>query len=146
MAVKCGVCGNKERFSSSADLKLELTVDCDGRVICHDLDRILSELSLQPQACAECKSRKLVESEYISDHEWDAQITQALKQRDVLLKVLPEMIVSNSQMTILALQQSGQQVTEENRKQLQSQLNFARKHAVTDEQLQKIESLLNILK
>ena len=63
-----------------------------------------------------------------------------------LLKVLPEMIVSNSQMTILALQQSGQQVTEENRKQLQSQLNFARKHAVTDEQLQKIESLLNILK
>ena len=29
----------------------------------------------------------------------DAQITQALKQRDVLLKVLPEMIISNSQMT-----------------------------------------------
>ena len=76
----------------------------------------------------------------------DAQITQALKQRDVLLKVLPEMIISNSQMTILALQQSGQQVTEDNRKQLQSQLNFARKHAVTEDQLQKIESLLNILK
>ena len=76
----------------------------------------------------------------------DAQITQALKQRDVLLKVLPEMIISNSQMTILALQQSGQQVTEDNRKQLQSQLNFARKHAVTEDQFQKIESLLNILK
>jgi len=56
------------------------------------------------------------------------------------------MIISNSQMTILALQQSGQQVTEDNRKQLQSQLNFARKHAVTEDQLQKIESLLNILK
>jgi hypothetical protein len=76
----------------------------------------------------------------------DAQITQALKQRDVMLKVLPEMIISNSQMTILALQQSGQQVTDDNRKQLQDQLNFARKHAVMDEQLQKIESLLNILK
>ena len=81
MAVKCGVCGNKERFSSSAELKLELTVDCDGRVICHDLDKILSELNLRPQACSECKSRKLVESEFISDHEWDVQITQALERR-----------------------------------------------------------------
>ena len=63
MALKCGVCGNKERFSASAELKLDVTVNCDGMVIAHDVDRILAELSLRPAVCAECGSRQLVESE-----------------------------------------------------------------------------------
>ena len=37
MAVKCGECGNRERFSAAADLSVELTVNCDGDVVAHDL-------------------------------------------------------------------------------------------------------------
>ena len=81
MAVKCGVCGNRERFSAAAELSVELTVNCDGDVIAHDLDRVLAALSLRPNKCAECGSKHLVESEYISDKEWDSQISQALERR-----------------------------------------------------------------
>ena len=81
MGVKCGVCGNRQRFSASAELKVDLTVNCDGDVIGHDLASVLSSLSIRPSMCAECGSRQLVESEYISDKEWDSQITQALDRR-----------------------------------------------------------------
>ena len=70
MAVKCGECGNRERFSAAADLSVELTVNCDGDVVAHDLDRVLAALSLRPNKCAACGSKQLVESEYISDKEW----------------------------------------------------------------------------
>ena len=63
MAVKCGVCGNRERFRVAAGLSVELTVNCDGDVIAHDLDRVLAAL-LRPNKCAECGSKYLVESEY----------------------------------------------------------------------------------
>ena len=81
MAVKCGECGNRERFSAAADLSVELTVNCDGDVVAHDLDRVLAALSLRPNKCADCGSKQLVESEYISDKEWDSQIFQALERR-----------------------------------------------------------------
>ncbi len=76
----------------------------------------------------------------------DAQIAQTLKQRDMLLKILPEMVIRNSQMTILALQQSGMEATDEVKKQLLRQLSIAQRHAVMEEQLQNIESLQNILR
>jgi hypothetical protein len=81
MSVKCGVCGNWERFSASAEIKLDLTVDCDGGVLSHDLDRILSKIDIRPTTCADCGSRKLVESDFISDSEWESQISQAMDRR-----------------------------------------------------------------
>ena len=81
MSVKCGLCGNTERFKASADLKLSLTVDGGGNVLSHDLEEILSKLQLRPSTCANCGGRKLVESEFISDTEWDSKINQALDQQ-----------------------------------------------------------------
>ncbi len=81
MSVKCGECGNKERFTASAELKLSLMVDCDGGVLSHDVEQILSKLELRPSTCADCGSRKLVESDFISDSEWEAQINQVMERR-----------------------------------------------------------------
>jgi hypothetical protein len=81
MSLKCGVCGNKERFSSSARLDVDLTVDCSGAIVAHDLEQILSRLTLRPETCLDCGSRKLVESDFISDQEWNTQINQELERR-----------------------------------------------------------------
>ena len=78
--------------------------------------------------------------------ETDDQLSQTLKQRDVLLKVLPDLVVNNCQMTILSLQQSGQEVSQEKKEQLLRHLSFAQRYAAKEAQLQKIESLQNILK
>ena len=81
MALKCGVCGHKEHFRATAELKLDLRVDCDGVVVSHDLEEVLSQLSLKPESCGSCGSRSLIESDYISDKEWESQIDQVLEQR-----------------------------------------------------------------
>ena len=83
MSLKCGVCGNWERFSAKSSFKLELTVDCDGSVLSHNLEDLLSEQSVRPETCTDCGSRNLVESDFISDQEWAAQITDALEQRSL---------------------------------------------------------------
>ena len=83
MALKCGVCGHKEHFRATAELKLELRVDCDGGVLSHDLEAVLAQLSLKPESCGSCGSRSLIESDYISDREWESQIDQALEQRRI---------------------------------------------------------------
>ena len=81
MSLKCGVCGNRERFSSVARLEVDLTVDCSGAIVSHDIEQVLSNLTLRPESCLDCGSRKLVESDFISDKEWNSQINQELERR-----------------------------------------------------------------
>ena len=75
----------------------------------------------------------------------DVQISHSLKQRDVLLKVLPKQVIQNCQATLLSLKKSGKQPDEELRQQLLRQLGKAKLHARTEEQKKKIESLRNLL-
>ena len=81
MAVRCGVCGNKERFSATASLKFDVTVDCAGGVMETNLSALLDALVLKPESCLECGAKNLVESDVISDKEWQTQIDQALALR-----------------------------------------------------------------
>ena len=78
----------------------------------------------------------------------DQQLTQALLQRDTLLKILPDLIISNTQRKILEstqLQQDGEKA-EEVRRELLSHLNRAAEMATQRDQHQKIFSLQNILR
>ena len=77
----------------------------------------------------------------------DIQITQALNQRDVLLKTLPKLIIRNVQMTILAkkLDQQGTKADPELSRELLGQLTEAERYAVNEDQQHKIASLQNIL-
>ena len=83
MSVRCGVCGNRERFGASAKLVLDVTVDCAGGILETNLASILENLVLKPESCSECGAKRLVESEIISDKEWEAQIDQALSLRQL---------------------------------------------------------------
>ena len=77
----------------------------------------------------------------------DIQISQALNQRDVLLRTLPKLIIRNVQMTILAkkLDQQGSKAAPEITKELLAQLEQAERYAFTEDQQHKIASLQNIL-
>ena len=78
----------------------------------------------------------------------DIQITQALNQRDVLLKTLPKLIIRNVQMTILAkkLDQQETKPDPELSKELLAQLAQAERYASNEDQQHKIASLQNILR
>ena len=78
----------------------------------------------------------------------DIQITQALNQRDVLLRTLPKLIIRNVQMTILAkkLDQDGTKADPELSRELLSQLAHAERYASNEDQQYKIASLQNILR
>ena len=77
----------------------------------------------------------------------DIQITQALNQRDVLLRTLPKLIIRNVQITILAkkLDQPGTIADPELTSVLLEQLAQAERFAFNDDQQHKIASLQNIL-
>ena len=77
----------------------------------------------------------------------DIQITQALNQRDVLLRTLPKLIIRNVQMTILAnkLDQQGTKASPELSRELLAQLAQAERYAFNEDQQHKIASLQNIL-
>ena len=77
----------------------------------------------------------------------DIQITQALNQRDVLLRTLPKLIIRNVQMTILAkkLDQQGIIADPGLSRELLAQLAQAERYASTEDQKDKIASLQNIL-
>ncbi len=80
--------------------------------------------------------------------ERDIQIAQALKQRDILLRAMPKLIIRNVQMTILAkkLDQEGTKADPEMNKELLAQLVHAERYASTQDQQQKIASLQSILR
>ena len=69
----------------------------------------------------------------------DMQIAQALKQRDLLLRTMPKLIIRNVQMTILALdlENTGVTADPEVSKKLLKQLIHAERYATTQEQQQK---------
>ena len=77
----------------------------------------------------------------------DIQITQALNQRDVLLRTLPKLIIRNVQMTILAnkLDQQGTKASPELSRELLAQLAQAERYAFNEDQQHKIASLQDIL-
>ena len=78
----------------------------------------------------------------------DIQITQALNQRDVLLRTLPKLIIRNVQMTILAnkLDQQGTKADPQLSRELLAQLAQAERYASNEDQQYKIASLQNILR
>ena len=78
----------------------------------------------------------------------DIQISQALNQRDVLLRALPKLIIRNVQMTILAnkLDQQVRKAEPELRRELLAQLEQAERYASNESQQHKIASLQNILR
>ena len=77
----------------------------------------------------------------------DIQITQALNQRDILLRTLPNLIIRNVQMTILAkkLDQQDTKTDPELNRELLAQLAQAERYASNHDQQHKIASLQNIL-
>ncbi len=75
----------------------------------------------------------------------DAQLSQALKQRDVLLKVLPGMVVDNAQRQILEKSQDGL-LPADLSAELTQQLRFAERYAGDGQMVRKIETLKNILR
>ena len=79
---------------------------------------------------------------------FDIQIAQALKQRDLLLRTMPKLIIRNVQMSILALnlESTGAKAETEVSKKLLKQLIHAERYATTQEQQQKITSLKSILR
>ena len=80
--------------------------------------------------------------------EFDLQIAQALKQRDILLRTMPKLIIRNVQMTILAMQLDGEDAKPdpEMTEILLKQLIHAERYATTQDQQQKIVSLQSILR
>jgi len=80
--------------------------------------------------------------------EFDIQIAQALKQRDILLRTMPKLIIRNVQMTILAMQLDGEvaKPDPEMTEILLKQLIHAKRYATTQDQQQKISSLQSILR
>ena len=78
----------------------------------------------------------------------DIQITQALNQRDVLLRTLPKLIIRNVKMTILAnkLDQQGLKADSKLNRELLTQLAQAERYAFNEDQQHKIASLQNILR
>ena len=78
----------------------------------------------------------------------DMQIAQALKQRDLLLRTMPKLIIRNVQMSILALdlESTGAKAYPEVSKKLIKQLIHAERYATTQKQQQKIASLQSILR
>ena len=78
----------------------------------------------------------------------DIQITQALNQRDVLLRTLPKLIIRNVQMTILAnkLDQQGIKAAPQLSRELLAQLAQAERYAFNEDQQHKIASLQDILR
>jgi hypothetical protein len=75
----------------------------------------------------------------------DAQLTQSLKQRDVLLKVLPGMVVENAQRQILEKTQDGI-LPESLRQELNQHLEYVERYTSDGQILRKIETLRNILR
>jgi len=80
--------------------------------------------------------------------EFDIQIAQALKQRDLLLSKMPKLIIRNVQMSILALyiESNNGKADPEISKKLLKQLIHAERYATTQKQKQKISSLKSILR
>jgi predicted phosphoadenosine phosphosulfate sulfurtransferase len=80
--------------------------------------------------------------------EFDIQIAQALKQRDLLLRTMPKLIIRNVQMSILALnlESTDTKADPEFSKKLLKQLIHAERYATTREQQQKITTLRRILR
>ena len=80
--------------------------------------------------------------------EFDIQIAQALKQRDLLLLIMPKLIIRNVQMSVLALnlESSDSKTDPEVSKKLLKQLRYAGRYATTGEQQQKITTLRSILR
>ena len=80
--------------------------------------------------------------------EFDIQIAQALKQRDLLLRKMPKLIIRNVQMSILALnlESTGAKADPKLSEKLLKQLIHAERYAATQEQQQKIASLQSILR
>ena len=80
--------------------------------------------------------------------EFDIQIAQALKQRDLLLRIMPKLIIRNVQMSVLALnlESSDSKTDPEVSKKLLKQLRYAGRYATTGEQQQKITTLRSILR
>jgi len=80
--------------------------------------------------------------------ELDIQIAQALKQRDLLIRTMPKLIIRNVQMTILALELdgNGNNFGPEISQKLRKQLIYAERFATTQDQRKKIISLQSILR
>ena len=80
--------------------------------------------------------------------EYDIQIAQALKQRDLLLRTMPKLIIRNVQMSVLAmnLESSDSKADPEVSKKLLIQSIHAERFATTREQQQKIITLRSILR
>jgi hypothetical protein len=80
--------------------------------------------------------------------EFDIQIAQALKQRDLLLRTMPKLIIRNVQMSILALnlESTDPKAEPEVSKKLLKQLIHAERYATTRAQQQKITTLRSILR
>ena len=80
--------------------------------------------------------------------EKDIQIAQALKQRDILLRTMPKLIIRNVQMLILALDLESINVEADPkvRNKLLKQLIHAERYATTQEQQRKISTLRSILR
>ena len=80
--------------------------------------------------------------------ELDIQIAQALKQRDLLLRTMPKLIIRNVQMTILAFELDGKGTNfdPQIREKLRKQLIHAERFATSQDQLKKIISLQSIFR
>ena len=78
----------------------------------------------------------------------DQELSQSLMQRDVLLKILPDLIIANAQRRILETAQWEQSAeeTQATRATLMTQLRRAGEFAPLRQQRQKIDSLVNILR
>ena len=79
--------------------------------------------------------------------ERDIQISQALRQRDLLLRVMPKLIIRNVQMTVLALdvESSSSKVDISLKERLLKQLRHAERYSSTKDQKMKINTLKSIL-
>ena len=79
--------------------------------------------------------------------ERDIQISQALRQRDLLLRVMPKLIIRNVQMTVLALdvESSASKVDISLKERLLKQLRHAERYSSTKDQKMKINTLNSIL-
>ena len=76
----------------------------------------------------------------------DAQVSQSLKQRDVLLKLLPELIINNTQRKVLESTSRDEQLSDDLRLELLRHLLVAARFAPLPQHRRKVETLQNILR
>ena len=76
----------------------------------------------------------------------DAQVSQSLKQRDVLLRMLPELIINNTQRKVLEATSRNEQLPDDLRFELLRHLLVAARFAPLPQHRRKVETLQNILR